>query len=1030
MAKLTDFRDFYYLRGDHVIVMGKGYLQYPVGNDFIEGHDDPSSPIAKIRHNDEHNWVNIGLEDSWITLVDRPDAGTFVNRSGDSMFGDLRMFEDVRIRNDYGTSTHPSYTFLGDEDTGLLRNKENTVSLVLGSDINDIHVIEAERFGSGDYDTNIYMEGDVWIDEITFTRRGGLRLDGDYAYFTGSEGLRLTQGNTNQRPNLERAIIRYNNVSDNFEIGYDNSYQYTQNANSKWGILSLQKDTSSWFVRSGDSVFGDIQMTNDSRILLTQGTQSRPSLTFDHEKTTGWYHNSNGVSLTVRSNERTEDVITIHKTGNDLHDNDIYLNGDVYTNEITFTDLTLDGDYAHFTGTEGLKIPNGPTSDRVNENGVIRYNTSNSTYEFYNDGWLYASGNKDFDTWVNRKGDSIYGDLRFISGARVIAESGTASKPSYTYRNDEDTGLLNPSSDTIDIMVGGSVNDVPAIKIERTGIYDNDKRVIINGELIVHGERTILNTTTVTIEDNILTLNKNGVGSGKTGIEVEGDGSIKSHLLYNFDTNRWNVDNSLLGSVLSPEEDLDVTNKIYVDTEIDELRIYLEDLIQQEEDRAIAEEQRIEGRLDDEIDRATERENEIESHLNSEVLRIDYDILSTNISLENEFLRASKREDELEDIISDNNNEINSALQDEIERATNEEQRIEEKFDTEIDLVRSTKNELYEQCLNEIERVEFDLLNESILVHGRIDNLKSFTESNVSELDSRLSNEITRAINNENNIEDSLNTRIDNLEVVVDNGDINLQQQINDINQELFNMDLSDYISNNNVYNDIDQETEGYVLDARQAVVLAGMIEDSIMNAGIYSEELVDNYLSPDLVLVDNEQDSIDSKVGNEDLVIYRLDTEEKETYNELTHTWDSTYIPKGEVLHNNRLYLNNPLHKLLVVDEEYNAHAIPLDEATKLDKFKEKEFQDSGYQRLPSGLLIQWKYGVTNPAVPENGEFVTFPVPFDNGVLNVQVSDNSSNCFSVGASGEDSTGATLYARNVTDGSYVGFNYYIFAVGF
>lgn len=658
MAKLTDFRDFYYLRGDHVVTIGSGYLQYPIGKDFIDGFNKPDSPIAKIRHNDEHNWANIGLSDSWLTLVDRPDIGTFVNRSGDSMFGDLRMWENARILNTFGESKNPSYSFLGDEDTGLYRNKENSISLVLGSDINDISVIHAERFGSGDYDTNIYMEGDVWIDEITFTRRGGLRLDGDYAYFTGGTGLRLPQGNTNARPLDAQAIIRYNSGNDNFDLGFRDNYDYAPNVSNKWGILSLKANESSWLVRSGDSMFGHLTMTNAANIYLVNGSRSTPSLSFDSSKRTGFYRISNGIALTIDSNVRNSDVVSIVKTGNSLHDNDIFLNGDVHTNEITFVDLRLDGDYAYFTGNKGLKIPRGNNSQRVSETGVFRYNTEVNGFEFYTTEWLTASGIKHRDTWVNRKGDSIFGDLEFNNNARILGSYGTNKRPSITFLGDNDTGIYRPKSNALDIAVGADLNELAAIQIERVNSEDFGNRVVINGDLIVQGRQSILNTEVVTIEDNIITLNKNGMSSGYTGIEVEGDGSIRSHILYSFSGNDWQFDDSRLSGVINPVNDNDATNKIYVDTEIYNTKVYLEGLIEEERIRAIGEETRIEGRLNQEIQRATTRENQIEEKFDQEVLRLD------------------QRIDDYSDL-----------LDEEIQRATTEEQRIDQRITSEVGII-------------------------------------------------------------------------------------------------------------------------------------------------------------------------------------------------------------------------------------------------------------------------------------------------------------------------------------------------------
>lgn len=669
MSKQLDFHDNYYLRGENIIHVGTGYLQIPIGNDIVI-----TEPAGKMRLNKYRNVVNIGLNSSWLVLADIPDTATFVNRTGDSMTGDLRMMGTSKILNSSGSINEPSYTFLNDEDTGIINPAPNTISFIVGGDLNKTEVIKVERTGNSNTDSNIFLEGDVWVDELTFTRRGGLKLDGDYAYFTGTTGLRLPQGTTAQRPASEIGIIRYNSTLDVFDIGFNVARASTTTTATKWGNLSLEKNKSTWFVRSGDSVFGDIQLTNNARILATNGTASLPSITFDSDARTGFYKSANGISLSIESNRNVEPVIKVTRIADSIRGNQVLMNADLLVEEISFSSLRMHGDYAYVDGVGGFRLPIGNTAQRNATTGVLRYNNQTNTFEMRtNNKWIIASGNIDTDTWVNRTGDSMTGNLKMTSNSLIRTSYGTVAAPSYSFDGDEDTGLIRSGSDAISLVVGGTVNATPAIIINRTGTGNNDKTITINGNLIVNGTQTTINTTELVIDDNKITLNKGNTGAVASGIEVENNGAVASTLQYVFSSNSWTFDNSKLSMVNNPTSDKDAANKIYVDTEIATLKAYTD------------------NRIDTEIARATGEEERIEQKLDTNVTRIDGRIDTTNTNLASEITRATGEEERIEDKLDTNVTRIdgridttNTNLASEITRATGEEERIETELRSEI----------------------------------------------------------------------------------------------------------------------------------------------------------------------------------------------------------------------------------------------------------------------------------------------------------------------------------------------------------
>ena len=91
----------------------------------------------------------------------------------------------------------------------------------------------------------------------------------------------------------------------------------------------------------------------------------------------------------------------------------------------------------------------------------------------------------------------------------------------------------------------GSASQTGILTLGSDGIATFSSGVVIEGDLTVNGDVVTLNTTTLTIEDNILLLNKNvaGVPSLDAGLEVERGTSANVRLFYDEGIDQWRFTN-------------------------------------------------------------------------------------------------------------------------------------------------------------------------------------------------------------------------------------------------------------------------------------------------------------------------------------------------------------------------------------------------------------------------------------------------------------------------------------------------------
>jgi len=81
----------------------------------------------------------------------------------------------------------------------------------------------------------------------------------------------------------------------------------------------------------------------------------------------------------------------------------------------------------------------------------------------------------------------------------VVVDSGSASTPSFSFRDNTTTGIYQPTTNTLAFSTNGN----------QRMIIDASGNLILNNNLVVNGSTVSMNTDTVTINDPIITLGNN-----------------------------------------------------------------------------------------------------------------------------------------------------------------------------------------------------------------------------------------------------------------------------------------------------------------------------------------------------------------------------------------------------------------------------------------------------------------------------------------------------------------------------------------
>lgn len=160
----------------------------------------------------------------------------------------------------------------------------------------------------------------------------------------------------------------------------------------------------------------------------------------------------------------------------------------------------------------------------------------------------------DTDTGFYRRGNDQIGFVTggaerfFIQGdelrgvnLRVRARSGNAALPTYTFDTDDNTGIYSAGPNTIGFTTGASV----ALIIDGGGVATFSDDVIVQGDLVVNGTTTTVNSANLNVTDNVITINDGeagaGVSLGIAGIEVDRGTAPNASVLFDDALDEWRI---------------------------------------------------------------------------------------------------------------------------------------------------------------------------------------------------------------------------------------------------------------------------------------------------------------------------------------------------------------------------------------------------------------------------------------------------------------------------------------------------------
>ena len=289
-----------------------------------------------------------------------------------------------------------------------------------------------------------------------------------------------------------------------------------------------------------------------------------------------------------------------------------------------------------------------------------------------------------------------------------------------------------------------------------------DGNTNIDGNLTIKGDNVDIATTSLTVEDNIITINKGftGIPVDNVGLEIDrGDSGILSLLTFD-ETNDY---------VSIPVKQQDGT---FLQDEIAG-KVYTLGEINKEKSRAINEETVLTDRISNLENTVTIGDNNLQTQLNSEI---------------------SNREN------ADNN--LQSNLNDEILRASSTENTLRSDLLTEINERETTDTNLQTQISSESSA----RINSDAVIQASINTEKSRAETVEANLQTQLNIEITRATNTEGNLLNLSTTDKTNLVSAINEEISRAVSSENDINNNL-SLETNNRINADNILqNNIDSE--------------------------------------------------------------------------------------------------------------------------------------------------------------------------------------------------------------------------------
>ena len=342
-------------------------------------------------------------------------------------------------------------------------------------DVDGDTYIQPETAPGSDEDNLQFFAGGVEVaqlDQTSFRTDDIQPLTADYVTFDSVTAIKLPVGADGDRPTGATGLVRFNTSTTQFE-GYNGS---------AWSSLGGVRD-----------------VDNDTYII--------PELTPGGDQDTLYFYNGG------------QNTATLDAT-----------NG-LKIDKIAPLDATPES-YVEFTGSDGIRLPNGTTLTRpatygASDSGVIRYNTDLRSMEAWSGtAWELIGGGSvtdgDGDTFLTVETANDDSDtFTFYVGSNDPADS-PVSKPIVTIGRD---GLVVDSTISIRENVIENINTNEDLIIRASGIG----RVVIDG-----GSSVPTSSGNVFMTDPLLTLNIDAIGANQVdmGLIFERGSDINKGFIY------------------------------------------------------------------------------------------------------------------------------------------------------------------------------------------------------------------------------------------------------------------------------------------------------------------------------------------------------------------------------------------------------------------------------------------------------------------------------------------------------------------
>ena len=430
-----------------------------------------------------------------------------------------------------------------------------SVDKTIGTDLDEVYVVCASNTITTFSSNGVIISGDLVVSGTT-TYINTTELEVKDAYITLNKGGdTLSAQGAGIEIEAANSYIKTLPGLDGFEfasntngVAFYNSDSITFNANTKTNVLSIDEE----YVKIGANT-GLVLLDANSTAAALEGTIRYNSTQNQFQGFSSGVWQGLGGVITPDQNTHIKAIESSSPLGDYI---------ETTVDNIFVANTTSNGYSFHV----GLTVPVGNTTNRITEQGSIRYNTDDSTFEGY-DGTVWGSlggvitpdkttsiiakdglPNDHIETTVDSilvanttsNGYSFYVGLNVPVGntANRITANGSIrfNDEIGTYEGYDSInsvwgslgGVITPSQNTFIKAIDTGTSEYITSNVENVHIFTIDNsnstfhtNVIVEGDLTVNGSMTTISTTNVEIVDPLITLNKNGDATSANGSGFE-----------------------------------------------------------------------------------------------------------------------------------------------------------------------------------------------------------------------------------------------------------------------------------------------------------------------------------------------------------------------------------------------------------------------------------------------------------------------------------------------------------------------------